>query len=163
MKKLKIALVVFAGLSLSSVMAQETISKVDVSIFPKPEKGYKMMVIEVPYSAESDKKIDFYAGKYMDTDSCNHFSLSGSFETKDLQGWGYNYYVFKTNGSVASTLMGCPDNKKTQRFVSGTSETISYNGKMPVVIYIPEDLDVQFKVYEAAKESYRAAEYRFKK
>lgn len=59
--------------------------------------------------------------------------------------------------------MGCPDNKKTQRFVRGTSETISYNGKMPVVIYVPEDLDVQFKIYKAAKESYRAAEYRFKK
>lgn len=164
MKKIKIALVAFAGLSLSSAMAQETISKVDVSIFPKPEKGYKMMVIEVPFSAnDADKKISFFAGKYMDTDSCNNFSLQGTFETKDLKGWGYNYYVYKTDGNVMSTNMGCGDSKTVYRFVSGVSETINYNGKMPIVIYVPENIDIQFKIYEANKEAYRAAEYNFKK
>lgn len=164
MKMVKLAFLAVAAFSISNAVAQETISKVDVSIFPKPEKGYKTMVIEVPHSAsDSNKKISFSAGKYMETDSCNKFGLSGNFEVKDLQGWGYTYYVFKTNGNVISTNMACADSQKVYRFVSGPSQTIDYNGKMPVVFYVPEEIDVNFKIYEAKDEEFRAAEYTFKK
>ncbi|HUH25367.1 MAG TPA: ecotin family protein [Flavobacterium sp.] len=161
---MKTTLLLLAGFSLSVATAQETISKVDVSIFPKPEKGYKMMVIEVPHSnLDAQKKIEFFAGKYMETDSCNRHGLSGSFDVKDLQGWGYNYYVLKTDGNVFSTQMKCGDNKMINQFVSGPSQLISYNGKMPIVIYVPEDIDVHFKIYEANKEEFKAANYKFKK
>src|SRR5690606_34373101 len=91
-------------------LAQQVITKQDLSIFPKPEAGYKKVVIEVPHSDKDDqKRIEFSVGKWMEVDGCNSFHLQGLLETKDLQGWGYNYYVFKTNGQVTSTMIGCPD------------------------------------------------------
>lgn len=162
---MKFILFTITCLSLSAaVTAQESISKVDVSIFPKPEKGFKLMVIEVPHSnLDAQKKISFSAGKYIETDSCNQYGLSGSFEIKDLQGWGYNYYIFKSNGNILTTNMACSDTKSMNRFVSGQSQTIDYNGKMPVVIYVPEDFDVHFKIYESKNEDFKASEYNYKK
>jgi len=156
---MKLSLICLASvLATLNLYSQESISKIDLSIFPKPAKGYKMMVIEVPHSSNTDKKISFYASKFMDTDTCNNYILSGTFEMKDLQGWGYHYYEFKTNGNVISTQMGCGENKTIGRLVNSQAETITYNGKMPTIIYIPENLTVQFKIYSADDEIYTAAE-----
>ena len=144
--------------------AQMVIDKIDLSIFPAPEKGYKKMVIEVPYSDhDKNKKIEFAVGKWMDVDGCNTFNLSGAFEQKDLQGWGYQYYVFKTNGQVAGTMMACPDKAKRTLFVSAQPETVRYNGRMPIVIYVPEGYEAQFKIYTTDGDTYHAAEVRSKK
>ncbi|MGN0003917.1 MAG: ecotin [Sphingobacterium composti] len=141
------------------VMAQQVITKQDLSIFPKPEAGYKKVVIEVPHSdKDNKKKIEFSVGKWMEVDGCNFFNLQGTLETKDLQGWGYNYYVFKTNGQVTSTMMGCPDAEKRNLFVTAQPEIVRYNGKLPIVIYVPEGYDVQFKIYKAEEDTYWAAE-----
>lgn len=34
---------------------------------------------------------------------------------------------------------------------------------MPVVVYVPEDIDVHFKIYESKTEKYKATIYQFKK
>ncbi|WP_257095771.1 ecotin family protein [Sphingobacterium sp. E70] len=63
--------------------AQMVIDKIDLNIFPAAEKGYKKMVIEVPYSEnDKNKKIEFSVGKWMEVDGCNNFNLAGSFEKK---------------------------------------------------------------------------------
>lgn len=143
-----------------SASAQETLTKVDPQIFPKPEKGYKMMVIDVPYSdRDQDKRIEFSVGKMMEVDGCNHFGLNGETTQLDLQGWGYTYYVFKTDGQVIGTQMGCPDAAKRNLFVSAQPTAVRYNGKMPIIIYIPEEYDVQFKIFSATDGTYRAMEY----
>jgi ecotin len=155
---------ILAFISLSiSAMAQEMIAKQDISIFPKPEAGYKKVVIEVPHSdKDNQKRIEFSVGKWMEVDGCNYFNLQGTLEEKDLQGWGYNYYVFKTNGQVTSTMIGCPDVEKRNLFVTAQPEMVRYNGKLPIVIYVPEGYDVQFKIYKAEDETYIAAEERSK-
>lgn len=54
--------------------AQMVIDKIDLTIFPAAEKGYKKMVIEVPYSEnDKNKKIEFSVGKWMEVDGCNNF------------------------------------------------------------------------------------------
>lgn len=161
---IKILSLLITLISLSiNVMAQQTITKQDLSIFPKPEAGYKKVVIEVPHSdKDNQKKIEFSIGKWMEVDGCNFFNLQGTLETKELQGWGYNYYVFKTNGQVTSTMMGCPDAKKRNLFVTAQPEMTHYNGKLPIVIYVPEKYEVQFKIYKAENELYWAAEERSK-
>ncbi|WP_461532903.1 ecotin family protein [Sinomicrobium sp.] len=149
-----IALLLFTG-----AMAQSTLTKTDLSIYPKTEKGFKQMVIEVPHSdSDAEKKIEFTVGKWMEVGSCNHHGLQGTLEEKNLEGWGYNYYVFTTNGNVISTRMACPDNKTVHKFVSAQPEMVRYNGKLPIVIYVPEDCDVQFRIYKAEKEVYQASE-----
>lgn len=146
-----------------NVMAQQMITKQNLSIFPKPEAGYKKVVIEVPHSdKDAQKRIEFSVGKWMEVDGCNFFNLQGELEKKDLQGWGYNYYVFRTNGQVTSTMMGCPDAAKRNLFVSAQPEMVRYNGKLPIVIYVPDGYEVQFKIYKSEDETYFAAEERSK-
>ena len=82
----------------------------------------------------------------------------GTLEKKSLQGWGYDYYVFKTDGQVMSTMIGCPDAKGRHLFVSAEAEMVRYNGKLPIVIYVPEDCDVQFRIFKADPDVYIAAE-----
>lgn len=150
-------LTLFIGLNSSN--AQSVISKIDPKIFPEAQKGYKKMIIEVPYSEnDANKKIEFYVGKWMDVDGCNSFNLMGTYTQKDLQGWGYSYWDFTTKGEIRSTLMGCPDAKGRHLFVSASPQIVDYNGRMPIVIYVPEGYDVQFKIFKAENEVYRAAE-----
>jgi len=142
----------------SSAMAQN-IMKQNTDIFPAPEKGYKKLIIEVPHSSKDEnKKIEFSVGKWMEVDACNYFNLMGEITQKDLSGWGYNYYVFHTKGDVVSTQIGCLDNKKRNLFVTATPTIVNYNGKLPIVIYVPEGYDVHFKIYKAEEDTYIAAE-----
>jgi len=147
----------FVGIKTSD--AQMTISKIDPNIFPKAENGYKKMIIEVPFSDnDGNKKIEFYVGKWVDVDGCNTFNLMGTYEQKDLQGWGYSYYVFKTNGDIRSTMMACPDKKGRNLFVSATPQLVDYNGRMPIIVYVPEGYDIQFKIFKAENETFTAAQ-----
>ena len=156
-----LALGLFGG---STAFAQN-IDKVDTSIFPKPEKGYVQYVIEVPHSTieeDNNKKIEIYVGKYTQVDKCNTFRLSGEFKKEDLKGWGYNYYTFKTNGNIMATQMGCLDNSSVSKFVSAGPFDSNYNGRMPIVIYVPEGYDVQYKIFKAEPETYKAMQVRQK-
>lgn len=161
---LAITILTSVGISTQKANAQEVIQKVNTSIFPSPQKGYKRMVIEVPYSkSDKNKRIEFSVGKMMEVDGCNYFGLQGTLEKKDLTGWGYEYYEFSTKGEVISTQMGCPTMPKRNLFVSNQPTMVNYNGKMPIVIYVPEEYDVQFKIYKADDEIYQASEDLIKK
>ncbi|UNY98749.1 ecotin family protein [Zhouia spongiae] len=153
-----ISLIAFLCLT-SVAMGQSSLRKTDLSVFPKPEKGFKQMVIEVPHSDnDAQKRIEFVVGKWMEVDTCNKHGLQGSIEEKDLKGWGYNYYIFNTNGNVMSTQMACLDKKMVSKFISGQPKMVRYNGKLPVVIYVPEGYDVQFKIFKAEEDVYQAGE-----
>ncbi|AIM36400.1 ecotin family protein [Sphingobacterium sp. SG20118] len=166
MKKLMLQTGMIVATLLFSISAMaQTLLKQDVNVFPAPEKGMVKYVIEVPHAgiaADNNKKIEFFAGKYMETDACNTYFLSGEFEEKNLEGWGYNYYVFKTNGNVGMTQMLCEGEKKNT-FVQAKSIVSDYNGRMPIVIYAPEGYEVKFKIYKAEPETYQAAQVTVKK
>ncbi|MDX8554208.1 ecotin family protein [Tenacibaculum sp. 1B UA] len=158
----KLFLIVFLTIT-SMAVGQASLTKTDVSIYPKPEKGYKQMIIEVPHSDnDSNKKIEFVIGKWMEVDTCNKHGLIGSIEKKDLEGWGYSYYDFKTDGGVISTRMACFESSKVKKFVSSQPTTVRYNGKLPIVIYVPEGYEVQFKIFKAEDDVYRASEVKQK-
>lgn len=165
-KVIQVLFLLWVAMTASTTLskAQMVIDKIDLGIFPAAEKGYKKLVIEVPYSGnDKNKKIEFSVGKWMEVDGCNSFHLAGSLEKKDLQGWGYDYYVFKTEGQVVSTQMGCPTAPKRHLFVSAQPETVRYNGRMPIVLYVPDEYDAQFKIYVTDGDSYQAAEVREKR
>lgn len=159
MKKI-MAMSLFIGTVLAggSLSAQNTI-KVDIAPFPKAEKGMKQVVIEVPHS-ENDiyKKLEIFVGKTMKTDGCNKIWLAGQFISSDLKGWGYNYLTFKTDGTTPSTLMGCLDAKPKNEFVKSQGYLTDYNGRMPIVLYIPEGYEARFRIYKAEQELYNAQE-----
>lgn len=135
----------------------QTIQKQNIDIFPKVEEGYEQFVIEVPHSdKDHEKKIELIIGKVIEVDNCNKHSLSGSLEEKNLEGWGYTYYTFESNGDVLSTMMACPDSEKVHKFIASKSELIRYNGKLPVVVYVPEGFEVRYKIWKAEDEEFKA-------
>lgn len=134
----------------SSVNNNENISDI-LKQMPAPKKGYKRMVISVPAkkdaAEERNYKIEIIPGKQMKVD-CNEHGLIGELTEKDLEGWGYTYYEFTGSGDVFSTKMGCPDNTLHDEFVSGKTQIVAYNSNMPLVVYIPESLQVRYKIWE---------------
>lgn len=146
------------GLSISTSMAQ-TLIKQNTDAFPEPEKGFKKLIIEVPHSENNEnKKIEFSVGKWMDVDACNLHNLTGTLHKKDLKGWGFDYFVFETNGAVNSTNMGCGDKTTRNLFVSAAPQLVPYNGRLPIVIYVPTEYDVKFKIFTSDGDQYQAAE-----
>ena len=95
---------------------------------------------------EANLKVQLKVGKVMEVD-CNHHQLDGEFIEKTLEGYGYEYYTFKTNGNVASTMMACPDDTKTEKFVSGKDQFTSYNSKLITPVYAPEGYEVRYTTW----------------
>lgn len=133
-----------------------------VAPYPQAEKGMKRQVITLPEQKdEAGYKVELLIGQTLEVD-CNHHALGGKFESKTLQGWGYNYYVFDKVTSPISTMMACPESKKTQKFVTahlGDNALIRYNSKLPIVVYTPKNVDVKYRIWKA-EEAVQSAEIR---
>lgn len=164
MKKIVVAFIaLFSIFTNIDLMAQNFMYQ-DVSVFPKAEKGMQQWIINVPHSdSDEDKKVELYVGINKQVDACNHHFLSGTLETKNLSGWGYDYYVFTTNGNIGGTLMGCGNNKTISKFITAQPQMLRYNGRLPIVVYVPEGYEVKYKIYKAEADFYKAAEVMNKK
>ena len=101
---------------------------------------------------EANYKVQLAVGKMMEVD-CNQHNMEGVFEHETLEGYGYDYYVFKTNGNVASTMMACPDDTKTEKFISGKDHFFSYNSKLVTPVYAPEDFEVHYTIWGVDNEN----------
>ncbi|MFV0420118.1 MAG: serine protease inhibitor ecotin [Dysgonomonas sp.] len=120
--------------------------------FPKAEAGVVRHVIELKKKSDESKfMVEIIPGKVMSVD-CNIHRLMGKIEEKNLDGWGYSYYEFRSDGRTSSTLMGC--NKPNEnKFVSGETKIVRYNSKLPIVVYTPEGYDVKYRIWKADKEN----------
>ncbi|MNH20233.1 Ecotin precursor [compost metagenome] len=58
----------------------------------------------------------------------------------------------------ASTLMACPDTAKKEAFVPvvGDGFLLRYNSKLPVVVYVPEGVEVRYRIWSASDEVKKA-------
>ena len=124
----------------------------EIEMFPAPKHGFKQVFIKVPTKKnENNYKVEILVGKTEMVD-CNRHFMGGTIEEKNLDGWGYTYYVAETNGNVGSTMMACPDGKLTKQFIHLESMTVNYNSRLPIVIYVPEGLEVNYKIWSAGKK-----------
>ncbi len=142
-----------ALISTGAIFAQKqaTIDK-EIGMFPAPKEGFKQVYIKVPAKKnESDYKIEVFVGKTQMVD-CNRHFMGGTIEEKNLEGWGYTYYVANTDGNVGGTMMACPDGKLTKQFIHLQPILLRYNSRLPIVIYIPEGLEVNYKIWNAGKK-----------
>lgn len=130
----------------------------DIAPYPEANADQTRYVIYLPQKDnEQDYKVELIIGTNMTTDSCNRYVLGGKIEEKELQGWGYSYYVVESTGQAASTMMACQDDKKQEQFVAISKETFTrYNSKLPIVVYVPKHMVVIYRIWSTPKEATEA-------
>lgn len=146
------------ALSFISVNALASTSMDELKAFPKAQDGMVRHVIHLaPKANENLFKVEILPGKTIQVD-CNNTSFSGDIEEKTVEGWGYTYYVIEDIKGPISTKMGCPDNKKVKAFVPVVTDDgfVGYNSKLPVVVYAPKGVEVQYRIWQGAEVSQQA-------
>ncbi|OVZ93963.1 ecotin [Yersinia frederiksenii] len=126
-----------------------------IAPYPQAEKGMSRQVIFLdPQEDESRFKVELLIGKTLEVD-CNRHMLSGNLETRTLSGWGFDYLVMDKISEPASTMMACPDNTRRPQFIAanlGDAGMQRYNSRLPIVVYVPQGVDVKYRIWEAGKE-----------
>ncbi|UCP11171.1 serine protease inhibitor ecotin [Pseudomonas sp. MM213] len=132
----------------------------DVAPFPKAENGFTRQVIHLaPQASEDNYQVEILAGKTLTVD-CNRQRLGGMLEEKNLEGWGYPFYRLEKVIGPMSTLMACPDGKSKQDFVPvvGDGFRLRYNSKLPIVLYVPKDVEVRYRIWSASSTVEKAVQ-----
>ena len=129
----------------------------DLNAFPPAEKGMVRHVLQLPKQAdESAFKVELIVGKKVQVDAGNRYFFGGKMESEVIQGWGYTRYLMRQLGPMAGTLMAVdPDAPKVDRFVAvgGEPYLIRYNSRLPVVVYVPEGVEVRYRIWSAAPKA----------
>jgi ecotin len=119
--------------------------------FPPAETGMVRYVLQLPkLDDESTARVELIVGKTVQVDEANTYFFGGKIERETIKGWGYTRYLVKKIGPMAGTLMGIdPNAPKVDRFIAlgGEPYLIRYNSRMPVVVYVPEGVEVHYRIW----------------
>ncbi len=129
----------------------------NMKAFPPAEEGMVRYVLQLPQQAdESAFKLELIVGKTVQIDAGNRYFFGGRIEEETIEGWGYTRYIVRSFGQMAGTLMAVdPNAPKVARFITlgGDPYLIRYNSRLPVVIYVPEDASVRYRIWSAGAEA----------
>jgi ecotin len=141
----------FAAMLLSTALPAQAGGNMDA--FPPAEQGAVRYVIQLPKKAdESSLKVELIVGKVVQTDKSNRYFFGGKIEEKTIEGWGFPRYVVDALGPMAGTLMAVdPAAPKAARFIAlgGDPYLIRYNSRLPIVVYVPEGVEVRYRIWAA--------------
>lgn len=130
----------------------ETEATKALKAYPESLEGYDRYVLFLPEikNSQKERKVEIIPGITTEVD-CNKHGLSGVFVEKNIDGWGYSYLIFESDGGIRSTLMACPDDTRRTEVVTGATHLMNYNSRLPVVVFIPkkDNFSVQYRVWEA--------------
>ncbi|MGR5347331.1 ecotin family protein [Vibrio mediterranei] len=108
----------------------------------------KHSFVLTPMDNEHDHLIEIRPSVKVKVDSCNKVSLGAETKIDILEGWGFSYYVVNTNGNLRSSLMGCADERRVEKQVyASRGELYDYNSKLPLVVYAPKGVTIEYRVW----------------
>ncbi|MGL4753296.1 MAG: serine protease inhibitor ecotin [Aeromonadaceae bacterium] len=122
----------------------------DLKMFPPANQQQQRKVIRLPaLEQEQDRKVEILISKPLEVD-CNRQRLSADLIEDTVKGWGYSYYTLTEVKGPLSTMMACPKNEKHQAQVPvyGEGFLLGYNSRLPVVIYAPKDVTIQYRIWQ---------------
>lgn len=147
---------------LATAPAGLAIPRLDLSPYPQPAPGQRRWVIQLPGllppspagAAASDARnwrVQLVVGQEMAMD-CNIHRISGQLQASDLPGWGYPIYRLEgaNAGQSITSRMACPPGQpRRQGFVSlaGGPFLVPYNVSLPIVVYLPEALQLRWRLW----------------
>ncbi len=126
-----------------------TVAINELSHFPQAKKGYERFVIIPELNSSADTKslrIEIIPGKTIMAD-CNRYALMGKLNESVVEGWGYSYYEYISDGQMISTKMACPDYPLEERFIPGESRMLDYSKDIPVVVFVPQGFTVKYRIW----------------
>ncbi|CAJ2948288.1 ecotin [Burkholderia pseudomallei] len=132
----------------------------DIKMFPAAQAGQKREVIVLPAEKlEEDIRVELVVGRTIKVD-CNQHWFGGDLKHETVQGWGYPYYVLADAKGPAATLMACPGQESQQAFVPvrGSGYLLRYNSRLPIVVYVPKEFEVRYRLWYGSNEVARAVE-----
>ena len=142
-----------ALLSLAAQAQNKTRNKLD-TLFPAAKKGYKKITVYVPKAnKEQNLKLELLVGLTKQVD-CNTHILIGNIQAQTLTGYGYSYYTVESDGTLASTKMLCLNNTTTKKFIHLTPYFTNYNSALPLVVYLPETMELKYRIWKASEKMY---------
>jgi ecotin len=128
----------------------------ELKAYPQAKPGMERLVLVLPHKERGEDagfKVELIPGKTMETDGVNRMGLGYSIQEKTVKGWGYTYYEVSGKGMAISTLIGVrPGTPKVKKFVRGKSHLTRYNSRLPVVVYVPEGVEIRYRIWKAGEE-----------
>jgi ecotin len=129
----------------------------NMEAFPPPENGMVRYILHLPQKDnETEFKVELIVGKTIQVDEKNQYFFGGKIQEETIEGWGFPRYIVKELGPMAGTLMAVdPNEPKLSRFIrlGGEPYLIRYNSRLPVVVYVPEGVEVRYRIWSASSES----------
>lgn len=129
----------------------------NMKAFVPAEEGMVRYVLQLPAKDdESLFKVELIVGKTVLIDAENQYFFGGQIEKEQIAGWGFTQYKVNNLGPMGGTLMATdPDAPKVNRFITlgGGPNLIRYNSRLPIVVYVPEDVEVRYRIWITGAES----------
>ena len=128
----------------------------NMKAFPPAQKGMVRHILQLPKKKdESAFKVELIVGKTVRIDKENRYFFGGQIKRETIKGWGFSRYTVSKLGPMAGTLMAVDQNApKVDRFITlgGEPYLIRYNSRLPVVVYVPKDVEVRYRIWSAGNE-----------
>lgn len=128
----------------------------NLKAFPAAEEGMVRYVLQLPRQAdESAFKVELIVGKTVQVEERNRYFFGGKIDAETIKGWGFTRYKVSTFGPMAGTRMAVdPNAPKVARFITlgGDPYIIRYNSRLPIVVYVPEGVEVRYRIWAAGAE-----------
>ncbi len=115
--------------------------------YPETKDGKRRVVIDLPKLSSNEHKVELIISKFLPNSDCNGKVLKGEIKSALIEEY-YPYYDVQANGGYTGTMKACSETKP-ETIYGRSSLVIDVKKHRPLVIYIPEAVDVEYRVLKA--------------